>query len=407
MKISRKGLWAIIICLFVILLGETCLTRTSLRTTYAYYRTKLTKQLKKIENQKDADEKLSNFLSADISEKSVLYFEPNPYHHECTPGYVKYFTDLGYNVDLLIRANNEDCMELFEPKDKIRIFTFDNLDQIDFKNKDICEKAKKYERVFLQTLDPTIKGMKELVQNLGFYDHSGSMIVLHDTNLIRELGVKNFVKQNRIITLGDFGKALYVNPNYFGNIPEHTKNKKTRFFITSNSGKNYLPFIRSIQELDKQGLDFEIVVVGRTKEFSTYNLPVNLRKYFTFKQSIPYKDMYKELMQSDYILIYFDPNGTLDAQFKKRRITGSAQLAYGFAKPAIIHEDFYKTYKFTDKENAFLYYDGFLGKAMKDAIMLNSTDYTKMVHSMNSLRESIYNKSMENIKLCLETNPRN
>ena len=39
-------------------------------------------------------------------ENSVLLIEPNPYHGEIQPGFVKYFQDLGYDVDIFMRLEN-------------------------------------------------------------------------------------------------------------------------------------------------------------------------------------------------------------------------------------------------------------------------------------------------------------
>ena len=41
-----------------------------------------------------------------IREKSVLIIEPNPYHSETIAGHCKYFTDLGYNVDVFMLFEN-------------------------------------------------------------------------------------------------------------------------------------------------------------------------------------------------------------------------------------------------------------------------------------------------------------
>ncbi|MDR1523393.1 MAG: hypothetical protein LBS29_05545 [Endomicrobium sp.] len=46
------------------------------------------------------------FKKHNISPKSILMVEPNNYHGEVLSGFVKYFNDLGYNVDLLLRPNN-------------------------------------------------------------------------------------------------------------------------------------------------------------------------------------------------------------------------------------------------------------------------------------------------------------
>lgn len=41
-----------------------------------------------------------------IKEKSVLIIELNPYHAETIAGHCKYFSDLGYNVDVFMHFEN-------------------------------------------------------------------------------------------------------------------------------------------------------------------------------------------------------------------------------------------------------------------------------------------------------------
>ena len=65
-----------------------------------------------------------------IKRNTSLIFEPNNYHHECTPGYTKYFIDLGYNVDILMHISGINSMILFDEIENIRIFTFRNRKQI-------------------------------------------------------------------------------------------------------------------------------------------------------------------------------------------------------------------------------------------------------------------------------------
>ena len=65
-----------------------------------------------------------------IKRNTILIFEPNKYHHECTPGYTKYFIDLGYNVDILMHILGINSMILLDEIENIRLFTFKNRDQI-------------------------------------------------------------------------------------------------------------------------------------------------------------------------------------------------------------------------------------------------------------------------------------
>ena len=56
-------------------------------------------------------------LLGKVPEKTVLLAEPNAFHGECLPGYVKYFRELGYKVVILCRyanykedKNRRDCL---------------------------------------------------------------------------------------------------------------------------------------------------------------------------------------------------------------------------------------------------------------------------------------------------------
>ena len=64
------------------------------------------------------------FLSTIKKNKTILLFEPNHYHYECSPGYAKYFVDLGFNVDILMQTSGLDSFYYFEKKDKIRLFIY-------------------------------------------------------------------------------------------------------------------------------------------------------------------------------------------------------------------------------------------------------------------------------------------
>ena len=42
------------------------------------------------------------FYKTPVRKNSVLIVEPNPYHAEILPGFVRYFQDLNYNVDIKV-----------------------------------------------------------------------------------------------------------------------------------------------------------------------------------------------------------------------------------------------------------------------------------------------------------------
>lgn len=52
-----------------------------------------------------------------------------------TPGYAKYFLDLGYNINIILNSIGQDAFCLFEDITKIKLFIFSDLNQIENKHK--------------------------------------------------------------------------------------------------------------------------------------------------------------------------------------------------------------------------------------------------------------------------------
>ena len=351
------------------------------------------KKLKKYNFKNNIFNYLKDFFDCEIKEKTIIIFEPNRYHHECIPGYAKYFTDLGYNVDTLIIKKTEDSLLLFHPKEKLRIFLFDNLKQIEKNIKKIKNKFKKYDYIFINSTD---KNKKEIYKNLGVFDFYNSIFVAHDINFIKRIVMDNLFNENKIITLGKFKKGVQVNPHYFGNYVLRNKNNKTKFFVTSTINRDYKYLINSVEILKNEGLNFEIVVIGRCKNFNSNIVPENIKNYFIFRHNISYSQMYSEIKYSDYVIITLNPKNKDNIIFKNLRITGSSQLVYGFLKPAIIHKEYAELYNMTNK-NSFIYNKNFTD-VMREAINFNNKQYNEMRDNLKSLSNKIYKLSFENLK---------
>lgn len=342
-----------------------------------------------------------DFLSCKIPSKTVAIFEPNPYHNECIPGYSKYFTDMGYNVDALIVKNCEDALSSFNPENNLRIFTFDNLETIEKNTNKVSERFKKYDYILIQTTDPN---KSNLYEKLGTVNMPNALFVAHDTKLVKDMeGFENLFNQNRVLTLGNFKDGLQVNPHYFGDFEKKEKNQKTRFFITSSPGRNYSNLTDAAEKLKKEGLDFEILVVGRGTAFNIESIPENLKDKFVFKHYLPFNEMYQEVLNSDYIIINLDPNNESDSVFKNLRVSGAAQLCYGFSKPALIHKEFADNYGMAD-ENSFIYNNSDFTEIMRKAIKLTSGHYKEKQNNLIALSNKIYDISLENLKKAMKIN---
>ena len=214
------------------------------------------------------------------------------------------------------------------------------------------------------------------------------------------MGMQKYFDEKRVLTLGNFKDGLQVNPHYFGEFEQKTKNEKTRFFITSTAGRKYENLVEAAETLKKEGEKFEIIVVGRSTDFTEKNIPEKLKENFVFKHGLPYKEMYEEVQNSDYIIIPLDPENENDNAFKNLRMTGSAQLAYGFLKPIIINKEFAGNYRASEK-TGFTYENASFTDVMRQAVKLNAKEYKIKQNNMKTVAKEIYQVSLENLKTAM------
>ena len=329
-----------------------------------------------------------------IKKNTILIFEPNKYHHECTPGYSKYFIDLGYNVDILMHISGINSMILFDEIENIRLFTFRNKNQIIKYYENFTFIIKNYyDYILLQSTD---KSKKKLYIKLNLLNINNSIFVFHEISFA-DINYSKYFALNRIWTLGNMSKGIQVNPHYFGNIKIKEKNKKTRFFITSTAHRNYKNLIKSLKKLKKENYNFDLIVTGRSKRFGSEKIPKIIEKNIIFKRKVSYIELYKDIESSDYIIIPLNPKSENDIQYKTTKVTGSIQLVYGFLKPAIINENFSEFYQLNDK-NSLIYNDYNLYEIMKKSILLNKDDYKALQRNLQIIAKEIYKKSILNIQ---------
>lgn len=231
---------------------------------------------------------------------------------------------------------------------------------------------------------------------LDILNANNSFFVSHDTKY-EKINYLHYAKQNKIWTLGNFSRGLYVNPHYIGYIKIPKKNKKVRFYFTSTRQRNYKYLVESITRLKKEKFNFEIIVTGRSKVFNSKNISKNLKDIFIFKNQASYYELYKSVESSDYIIIPLNPNNKSDNEYKYRRVSGSIQLVYGFLKPAIINEEFSRFYYLNNK-NSLIFNNTDFYHIMKKAILLSNTKYNYLRNNLNIIEKQIYNISINNIK---------
>lgn len=342
----------------------------------------------------------TNIFDSYINKKTILIFEPCNYHYECMPGYTKYFIDLKFNVDIIMYKFGIGAFCSFENTENIRFFIFKNLSEIDSNINELILIFQKYKYILLQT---TNNLTKELYEKLGFFKMNNTIFVLHNVTVIKDMPFLNhFYKLDRLWALGNFKNSFQVNPHYFGNFKIKNKNPITRFFLTSTIGRNYSSLLSVSEKLKKKKVKFEVILIGRTYKFSQIKIPKSIKKNFKFKFKASFFNLYHTVESSDYIIINLDPNNKNDSQYITSKVTGSAQLAYGFLKPTIINNNFSSVYNMTNKVS-FIYNNNNFYNAMYNAIVENNMNYKKKIYNLNKLSKRIYKNSINNVKKTLNS----
>ena len=348
----------------------------------------------------EKDLNIQDFITNKIKSNSVLIAEYHRWHLECLPGYTKYFTDLGYNVDIIMPKGLKESMEKFKPKRKLKIFEYSEPNEIETNLTQFKSQIKKYKFSFLETLDLKYKNF---YKNLGYFENPNSLFVVHHIDEMYKYGINNYISRKKVFSIADYGVIPYLNPNYFGEFNLlHEKKQNISFFITSTRFRNYTYIINGANFLKKKGFNFTINVIGRTGKFNLSYVPLELQDYFHFFGEVNYQKMYEIIQNTNFIILNLYPDQENDNLFRKYRSTGNTQLVYGFHKPVIIEENFVKIYKFSN-ETAIIYNGHDLPSAMLRAVKMKDEDYKRMCDNIKNLRESIYHKSLINLKKVLKS----
>lgn len=336
--------------------------------------------------------------------KSVLICEPHFCHGECLPGWAKYWQDLGYNVDIITRYENYIENPFCNYPNMPRFFG-GSLRMLKSWLGD--KRTKQYEYIFISTTvlwDEGISG-KHVLNYLGFVPEckNGCLFIDHAPNMFfLKYNEQTLVAQKRIFALSNLPYIAQLNPHYFGEFKGVDKNKsdnKTVFVGVGRMGaRNYNCLIDAVRLLKAKKYNFVIKVIGSGK----IEIPDDLKDKIIHLGRINYKDMYSEVLSSDYIIGGLDPFNEEHHQYLVGCTTGNLQLSLGFNKPMIINELFGKHYEL---DNAAIYYkDNDIYTAMETAICMTSAKYKKLKTQLQVLAKKTYTRSLNNLKNAVKSN---
>jgi len=343
---------------------------------------------------------LVRFLRRIVPQKSVLIVEPNPYHGEILPGYAKYWCDLGYNVELILRP------ELVYDAPFCR---FDKTPKIFYMlphqtKRALKIKAKSYDFVFLSTSVIATVQAGCYIKHLGFEPNGkhGFFMIEHTiAPHIKEMGHDKLGAP--IFSISGFQNVPALSPHYFGDIKITSKSVKTSFAATVNISENRTLLFDSVRELLRRGHDnFRVIICGRTVAIK---IPSDLKKYIVKTGKCSFDTLWKIWEQSDFMLPLLNPEPRAGQErYAGNCCTGSYNGILGFQKPAIIHSTFSKHYKL-DETNSIIYDDNKkLPDAMVQAIMMNNANYAEMQSGLSKLAKSLEKESLDNLQAAIEKN---
>lgn len=336
----------------------------------------------------------NKFLKTTPKPHNVLLVETNGCHGEVVGGYVKYFQDLGYNVYVLVT-------DVIKKENPFCRLNFSNIFSVKFKEFSkllVSKNLDKYDHIFVMSSVNYTNGehsVADLYPDLK--KHKSVFYVHHNSPYIYKYYRKSDKKRN--IMLGRFKNTVYLNPHLFGDYTLPVKRPETIFVSVGGinpNRKNHTMLLHAIEELDKQNLNFTVLVVGSG---SIKHLNPNVKKHIKLLGHLDYDEMYDNVERANFFLPLLDNKNPEHTCYIKTQVTGSAQLIYGFRKIPVIHKKFASFYGFNDK-NAVIYQD--LAKGMKQAISMSAKDYDKYVKQMDKTATAVYKKSLENLKDLLD-----
>lgn len=339
------------------------------------------------------------FRLAQPRKKSVLCIETLHCHGEVMPGFIKYFQDRGYNVDL-IWHNELDKLDSLALMDKTRLRKYRNW-QFSHEKLLTDEKISQYEFMFFSSRtcypgnpDGTFPTIYDVHPWLNEYRHK---IV----NMEHHLDAISSPPADNCVVLANPARktellSREVNFPYFGNVKiKREKNSPIRFIVVGNierHRKNFALLLDTLAAFTKKEYHVDIVAMRNKLE-----IPASLKDKITFHQTLPFLEMFRLMEKSDYILALLDPGIKEHDRYLKSATSGTFQLAYGFGKPCIIHEAFAAPY-YLNEQNSIIYRNNAeFGAALWRAAFIDRGAYAEMVEHMLNLQQQIMRQSAENM----------
>lgn len=347
---------------------------------------------------------LMDFFQSNVEPRTILFIEPNACHGEVLPGMYKYFSDLGYQVDVIMERKEAESYPFSKIKDSnLRIFSM-HLDNI----LTILKSGfiKQYDYIYLNTNKIYAKNSITFpsLQKDFLVGSEKILQMIHDTKYLSEYDKHktNLLMLAKLpMTIDD---VAIINTHYFGEIQFNKKNKIINFITIGNvdsNCKNFNLLTNTIEQIINKGINnFKVTIVSRTGYLD--NISEKIINYVDFKGRLSYPDLYNEMEKADFFLPLLDPECEAHNRYVTTGTSGSFQLIYGFLKPCIINSKFASIPGF-DNQNSIIYdKNEELADKMIEAINMSEENYNEMRNKLKELANNIYQESLDNLRKIIE-----
>lgn len=347
-----------------------------------------------------------------VPRNTVLLAEPNAFHGECLPGYLKYFRDLGYEVVVLCRYANykEDPFCRFSVKPRCYCLTIWGMRRY-LRSRKIAD----YDYVLLTSVrvylneyryfwryPDFLKMLPRGKRGVGLIEHSFGPCAYgefwnnqaDDSKYLKELFDHSFV----LTGFAFRGREIpMLNPHYFGDIkPKENLSEGKRVFIVvgklSGSTRNFQSLFEALSQLPDD-LNYELRVIGS----GTLNsAPEKIQSKIKILGRLNFEEMYCQLEQADFFLPLLDPKQ--HSLYLEYCTSGSRQLILGFNLPAIIHKAFAVHYGFTGDSCLTYSDDETFEHAFVRALQMHDDEYSKMRQLLKNIHGDVFSISLDNLQ---------
>ncbi len=353
----------------------------------------------------DGNRKGYRQLLGGIRDNSVLIVEINNCHYEVIPGYVEYFIELGYNVDVATPSDAQLDF-LTDAITSVRIFRLGkrNMERL-LKSEDI----RKYKYILFSSAIKYVDGFAANSPEMPFVTEYYRDIAADQRRLIfvQHHMERQGVNKNQI-ALADlhnqYSANFYiVNPHYFGKIKITPKNENITNFIVvggiSSWRKNYNLLLEAVRKLAQSGKKFKVTLVGSGNKL---DIDDGISPYLDVRGRLSYPDMFRAMEEADFFLCLLDPDNPDHDRYITMGTSGSFQLIYGFVKPCLIQKKFAAVYEFNPLNSLVYEKNDDLAQTMEKAIDMPGKEYKVMQRELSQKVSFIHQRSLKNMKLMLE-----